>query len=67
MHGLTFRKLIVTLPTIRPRVRALRQRDRCAFANSTIIEGRDASQYPIGIVSARIAEMVLRQASTAMT
>jgi L-lactate dehydrogenase len=29
-------------------------------ANITIIEGHDASQYGIGIVSARIAEMVLR-------
>jgi L-lactate dehydrogenase len=30
------------------------------FANITIIEGNDASQYGIGIVSARIAEAVLR-------
>jgi L-lactate dehydrogenase len=30
-----------------------------AVANITIIEGHDASQYGIGIVSARIAEMVL--------
>jgi L-lactate dehydrogenase len=30
------------------------------FANITIIEGHDASQYGIGIVSARIAEMILR-------
>ncbi len=30
------------------------------FANITIIEGNDASQFGIGIVSARIAEMVLR-------
>jgi len=30
------------------------------FANITIIEGHDASQYGIGIVSSRIAEMVLR-------
>jgi L-lactate dehydrogenase len=29
------------------------------FANISIIEGHDASQYGIGIVSARIAEMVL--------
>jgi len=29
------------------------------YANVTIIEGHDASQYGIGIVSARIAEMVL--------
>jgi L-lactate dehydrogenase len=30
------------------------------YANITIIEGHDASQYGNGIVSARIAEMVLR-------
>ncbi len=30
------------------------------YANIVIIEGHDASQYGIGIVSARIAEMVLR-------
>jgi L-lactate dehydrogenase len=30
------------------------------YANITIIEGHDASQYGIGIVSARIAEMMLR-------
>jgi len=29
------------------------------YANITIIEGHEASQYGIGIVSARIAEMVL--------
>ena len=29
------------------------------YANITIIEGHDAGQYGIGIVSARIAEMVL--------
>jgi L-lactate dehydrogenase len=30
------------------------------YANITIIEGNDASQYGIGIVSARIAEIVIR-------
>jgi L-lactate dehydrogenase len=30
------------------------------FANITIIEGHEASQYGIGIVAARIAEMILR-------
>jgi L-lactate dehydrogenase len=30
------------------------------YANITIIEGHDASQYGIGIVSVRIAEMILR-------
>jgi L-lactate dehydrogenase len=30
------------------------------YANITIIEGHDASQYGIGIVSLRIAEMILR-------
>jgi L-lactate dehydrogenase len=39
-------------------VRAQLERD-VRYANITIIEGHDASQYGIGIVSARIAEMVL--------
>jgi L-lactate dehydrogenase len=30
------------------------------YANITIIEGHDASQFGIGIISARIAEMILR-------
>jgi L-lactate dehydrogenase len=34
--------------------------DSVRYANITIIEGNDASQFGIGIVSARIAEMVLR-------
>jgi len=38
--------------------RAQLERD-VRYANITIIEGHDASQYGIGIVSARIAEMVL--------
>ena len=36
------------------------------YANITIIEGHDASQYGIGIVSARIAEMVLRNERAAI-
>jgi L-lactate dehydrogenase len=36
------------------------------YANITIIEGHDASQYGIGIVSARIAEMVLRNEQSAI-
>src|ERR1700691_1587230 len=36
------------------------------YANITIIEGHDASQYGIGIVSARIAEMVLRDEHAAI-
>jgi L-lactate dehydrogenase len=39
-------------------VRAQLEKD-VRYANITIIEGRDASQYGIGIVSARIAEIVL--------
>ncbi len=35
-------------------------RDAVRYANITIIEGNQASQYGIGMVSARIAEMVLR-------
>lgn len=34
------------------------------YANITLIEGHDASQYGIGIVSARIAEMILRDERT---
>src|SRR6202163_620137 len=34
--------------------------DNVRYANITIIEGNDASQFGIGIVAARIAEMVLR-------
>ena len=36
------------------------------YANITIIEGHDASQYGIGILSARIAEMVLRDERSAI-
>lgn len=36
------------------------------YANITIIEGHDASQYGIGIVSTRIAEMVLRDERSAI-
>jgi L-lactate dehydrogenase len=55
----------VSLPTLLKKrgvtIEALREqveRD-VRYANITIIEGHDASQYGIGIVSARIAEMVL--------
>jgi L-lactate dehydrogenase len=46
-------------------VRTQLERD-VRYANITIIEGHDASQYGIGIVSARIAEMVLRDERTAI-
>ena len=36
------------------------------YANISIIEGHDASQYGIGIVAARIAEMVLRDERAAV-
>jgi L-lactate dehydrogenase len=36
------------------------------YANITIIEGHDASQYGIGLASARVAEMVLRDERTAI-
>jgi L-lactate dehydrogenase len=36
------------------------------YANITIIEGHDASQYGIGIVSARIAEMILHDERSAI-
>jgi L-lactate dehydrogenase len=37
------------------------------YANITIIDGHDASQYGIGIVSARIAEIVLRDENAAIS
>jgi L-lactate dehydrogenase len=37
-----------------------RLEEQVRYANITIIEGHDASQYGIGIASARIAEMILR-------
>ena len=44
------------------KLKELRQKleSEVRYANITIIEGHDASQYGIGIVSARIAETVLR-------
>src|SRR6202795_1708057 len=42
-----------------PELRKSLERD-VRYANITIIEGHEASQYGIGIVSARIAEIVLR-------
>jgi L-lactate dehydrogenase len=36
------------------------------YANITIIEGHDASQYGIGLASARIAEMILRDERAAI-
>src|SRR3982074_798090 len=44
-----------TLDSVRKQIEA-----DVRYANITIIEGNDASQFGIGIVSARIAEMVLR-------
>jgi L-lactate dehydrogenase len=44
-----------TLDAVRKQVE-----DNVRYANITIIEGNDASQFGIGIVSARIAEIVLR-------
>jgi L-lactate dehydrogenase len=43
-----------TLDAVRKQVE-----DNVRYANITIIEGNDASQFGIGIVSARIAEMIL--------
>src|SRR5262249_10338839 len=50
-----------TLAAIRERV----EKD-VRYANITIIEGHDASQYGIGIVSVRIAEMVLNDERAAI-
>ena len=46
-------------------IRAQLEKD-VRYANITIIEGHDASQYGIGIVSARIAEIVLRDERAAV-
>jgi L-lactate dehydrogenase len=46
-------------------IRAQLEKD-VRYANITIIEGHDASQYGIGIVSPRIAEMVLRDERAAI-
>jgi L-lactate dehydrogenase len=46
-------------------VRAQLEKD-VRYANITIIEGHEASQYGIGIVSARIAETVLRDEGAAI-
>ena len=48
------KKRSATIETLREQI----EKD-VRYANITIIEGHDASQYGIGIVSARIAEMVL--------
>jgi L-lactate dehydrogenase len=57
--GVSISKLIEqrgeTLDSVRKQIEA-----DVRYANITIIEGNDASQFGIGIVSARIAEMVLR-------
>lgn len=43
------------LPDLRRKIES-----QVRYANITIIEGHDASQYGIGIVSARIAEMIVK-------
>ncbi|MEJ0077511.1 MAG: NAD(P)-binding domain-containing protein [Alphaproteobacteria bacterium] len=54
--------LAALLKARRERFDALREKveREVRYANITIIEGHDASQYGIGIVAARIAEIVLR-------
>ncbi len=62
----------VSLPTLLKKrgatIEALREKVEkdVRYANITIIEGHDASQYGIGIVSARIAEMVLNDEHAAI-
>src|ERR1043166_1523383 len=56
--GLPVRKLLERRGEKLADVRAQLEKD-VRYANITIIEGHDASQYGIGIVSARIAEIVL--------
>ncbi|HEY2137590.1 MAG TPA: hypothetical protein VGH49_17010 [Xanthobacteraceae bacterium] len=57
--GVPVRKLIEERGENLDDVRAGTEKE-VRYANITIIEGNNASQYGIGIVSARIAEMVLR-------
>ena len=57
--GVPVRKLIEARGQNLADVRAGLEKD-VRYANITIIEGNNASQFGIGIVSARIAEMVLR-------
>ena len=57
--GVPLRALIEARGETLEQVREKIERD-VRYANITIIEGNDASQFGIGIVSARIAEMVLR-------
>jgi len=56
--GVPVAKLLEKRGEKRDEVRAQLEKD-VRYANITIIEGHDASQYGIGIVSARIAEIVL--------
>jgi L-lactate dehydrogenase len=66
-------RFLMIVPTGTPAIRAVDQRNTCEipslreqveksvrYANITIIEGNEASQFGIGIVAARIAEIVLR-------
>ncbi len=58
--SLAFRSALIeergeTLDWVRKKIE-----DDVRYANITIIEGNDASQFGIGIVAARIAEIVLR-------
>jgi L-lactate dehydrogenase len=57
--GVPVRKLVEERRENIADLRASLERD-VRYANITIIEGNDASQYGIGIVSARIAEIVVR-------
>ena len=56
--GVPVRKLLEQRGEKLDEVRAQLEKD-VRYANITIIEGHNASQYGIGIVSARIAEIVL--------
>src|SRR6202011_3492440 len=57
--GVPVEKLVKTTGRDFAEFRANLEQD-VRYANITIIEGNDASQYGIGIVSARIAEIVIR-------
>jgi len=63
--GVPVKKLVETRGDDFADFRASLERD-VRYANITIIEGNDASQYGIGIVSARIAEIVIRDERAAI-
>ncbi len=63
--GVSVRQMLETRGERLNEVRAQLEKD-VRYANITIIEGHEASQYGIGMVAARIAEIVLRDERAAL-